>query len=98
MAKDHRRLAEEVTQGILLDEPNFRRVCADRSRSAGRSALPAEANPGFSDEPAHDDDHTGEGDPEVNDPSAPLSTPHKSFLWALCHRTRPLHYPTIRGS
>ena len=30
MAKDHRRLAEEVAQGILLDDPTFLKEIVER--------------------------------------------------------------------
>jgi hypothetical protein len=33
MAKDHRRLAEEVAQGVLLDDPSSRRD--NRARGSG---------------------------------------------------------------
>ncbi len=38
MAEDHRRLAEEVAQGVLLDDPGFLRQIVERgcSRSCWR--------------------------------------------------------------
>src|SRR5215216_3280551 len=52
-------------------------------RFATGSAPPTVAGPGFSDQPAHDDYHLGESDPEIDDPLPTLRTPHH-FLWALC--------------
>jgi hypothetical protein len=36
--------------------------------------------PGFSDESAHDNDHVGKGDPEVNHSPFPLCTPEELLL------------------
>jgi len=58
------------------------RACASRLRSAARSALPAVATPGFSNEPPHDDDHLGEGvGKSMSGPRRWVH--HTSFLWAL---------------
>src|SRR5215207_1497115 len=56
------------------------RACADRSRSADRAAFPAVVSPGFPDEPPHDDDRVGKGDPEVDDPPLALGTPQELLV------------------
>jgi hypothetical protein len=53
------------------------RNCDNRLWSAGRSALPAVAGPAVPDLSPDDDDHLGDGRPEVDDRSSPLDTPHK---------------------
>src|SRR3712207_4385203 len=63
---------------ILIQE-RFR-ACANRSGSAGRPAFPAVVGPGFSDEPPHDDDRVGKGDPEVDDLSLALGTPQELLV------------------
>src|SRR5215211_3217837 len=56
------------------------RACADRSWSAGRSALPTVANPTFPDESPNDDDHVGEGYPEIDDLSPTLRAPNQLLM------------------
>src|SRR5215216_3615744 len=51
------------------------RASANRLRSAARSSLPAVATPSFSNESPYDDDHLGEGHPEVDDSIPTLGTP-----------------------
>jgi hypothetical protein len=51
------------------------RASANRSRSAGRSSLPTVVGPGPSDEPTHDNDHLGEGDPKVDDLAPAFGAP-----------------------
>src|SRR5918994_7173742 len=72
------------------------RACANRSWLSGGSALPTVTNPAFPDKPSHHDDHVGEGDPEVYDPTLPLGTPHK-LLMGVVPRVRPLHDPAQAG-
>src|SRR5215213_8854347 len=69
---------------------NTLRGRANRSWSAGRTAFPTVAGPGFSDEPTHDDDRVREGGPEVDDPPPPLGTPHE-FLVGVLPGVGPLH-------
>src|SRR5215211_3333514 len=52
------------------------RACANRSWSTLGSSLPTVVDPGFSDESPHDDDHLGEGDPEVDDRPPAFGAPH----------------------
>src|SRR5215216_3467860 len=72
------------------------RACANGSWSAGGSALPVVMSQGFPEEPAHDDDHVREGDPEVDHPPLPLGAPHQ-FLVGVLSGVRPLHHPTVRS-
>jgi hypothetical protein len=60
------------------------RASANRSRSARRSALPAVAVPGFSDESPRDDDHVGEGHPEVDHLLPPFGTPRQLLVGVEC--------------
>src|SRR5215216_5922675 len=69
LAKPLAKLPEELLSGR-----------ANKSWSAGRSALPAVTGPAFPDEPPDDKDHLGEGNPEVDDLPSPLSTPHKLLM------------------
>src|ERR671911_1383485 len=71
------------------------RASANRLRSAARSSLPTIATPSFSNEFSYDDDHLGEGNPEVDHPSFPLRTPHQ-LLMGVVPRVRALHSPTFR--
>src|SRR5829696_204491 len=71
------------------------RASANRLRSAARSSLPAVATPSFSNESPYDDDHLGEGHPEVDDSIPTLGTPHQ-LLMGVVPRVRALHYPTFR--
>jgi hypothetical protein len=71
-----RKLLQTASAGGL-------RACANRSWSAGRPALPAVVGPGFTDEPLHDDDRIGKGDPEVLVTRPSRSVHQRSFLWAL---------------
>src|SRR5215208_4079810 len=71
-------------------------ACANRSWSAGGSTLPVVTSPGFSEEPAHDDDHVRESDPEVDHPPFPLGTPHQLFVSVL-PGVRTLHHPAVRS-
>src|SRR5215203_5683874 len=73
----------------------YLRASADRLRSAARSSLPAVATPSFSNESPYDDDHLGEGHPEVDDSIPTLGTPHQ-LLMGVVPRVRALHYPTFR--
>jgi hypothetical protein len=56
------------------------RTCANRSRSATGSGLPAVVSPGFSEEPPYDDDHVGKGNPEINDSPFLLGAPHELLM------------------
>jgi len=77
-------------------ETRLLRASANRSGSARRAALPTVPSPRFSDEPAHDDDRVGEGDPEVDDPSVALGTPHQ-LLVSVIPGVGALHDPTFCG-
>src|SRR5215204_7376538 len=72
------------------------RGSADRSWLSGRTTFPAVAAPALPDEPSYDDDHLGEGHPEVDHPSSPLRAPNQFFV-GVVPRTRPLHHPPIGG-
>src|SRR3712207_4610149 len=73
------------------------RSCANRrSWSAGRSAIPAVMDPGFSDEPTHDDDYIGESNPEVDDSSPTFGAPDQ-LLVGVMPGVRALHHPTFCG-
>src|SRR5215211_5441051 len=72
------------------------RGCADRSRSAGRSAFPSVVHPAFSNQPPHDDHHLRERHPEIDHPPYPLRTPQQ-FLVRVMPRVRPLRHPTLPG-
>src|SRR5919107_3853215 len=69
----------------------------NRSWSACGTGLPAVATPGFSDEPSHDDDRVGEGDPEVHDSPFSLCAPHE-LLVGVAPRVGPFDYPPLRDS
>ena len=59
------------------------RACANSSWAAIRSSLPTVVPPRFSDEPSHDDDRVGEGDPEVDHSPYPLGAPHELLVRVL---------------
>src|SRR5215217_9052522 len=59
---------------------------ANRSWSTRRAAFPTITSPSFSDQPTHDDDHVGEGYPEVYNPPFPLGAPHQ-LLVAFCQES-----------
>jgi hypothetical protein len=82
---------------ILYEQNGGLRGSANRLRSAARSALPAVVSPGFSIEPPHDDDHLGEGDPEVNDRLTPFGTPHELLVGIIPGVLRALHHPPLRS-
>jgi hypothetical protein len=46
------------------------------------------------DEPTHDDDYAGEGDPEVDDPPSALGAPDQ-LLVGVVSGVRALHHPTF---
>src|SRR5918911_3093199 len=69
----------------------------NRSWSACGTGLPAVATLGFLDEPSHDDDRVGEGDPEVHDSPFPLCAPHE-LLVGVAPRVGPFDYPPLRVS
>src|SRR5215216_3479835 len=71
------------------------RACANRSWSAIRSALPTVVGPGFSDEPPHDNDHVGKGDPEVDHSPFPLGAPHQ-LLVGVAPRVGSFYDPPFR--
>src|SRR5215204_4920230 len=69
---------------------------ANRSWSTRRAAFPMITSPRFSDEPTHDDDHVGEGHPEVYNPPFPLGAPHQLLVGVL-PGVGALHHPTVCG-
>src|SRR5215210_8490961 len=86
----------DKTLVFYFSDIDLLRASANRSWSAGRSASPTVAAPAFPDEPPHDDDHLGEGHPEVDDPPLTLRTPHQ-LLVGVVPRVRALHHPAPRG-
>jgi hypothetical protein len=62
--------------------------------AGGRSAIPAVASPNLLDVPSHDDDHCGEGDPEVEDPSSALGAPDQ-LLVGVVSGVRALYHSTF---
>lgn len=60
------------------------------------SAFPAVVSPGFSDESSYDDDHFREGDPEIDNPSAPLDAPEQ-FLVGVVPGVCALYNPPLSG-
>src|SRR3712207_3173480 len=87
-------IARDITERKRAEERL--RASVNRSRSSGRSALPAVASPAFSDEPPDDDDHVREGHPEIDDLPTPLGTPEELFV-GVAPRIRPLHDPPHPG-
>ena len=82
-ASFHKKVAacipEELRPALepLLETIASLRACADRSWPARRPGLPAIAAPRLPDQPSYDDDHLGEGYPEVDHSIPTLGTPQK---------------------
>src|SRR5215210_5916144 len=72
--------SSRTSSAVITTSQSSLRACADRSWATGRSALPTVANPPFPDESPNDDDHVGEGYPEVDDLSPTLRAPKELLV------------------
>src|SRR3712207_2733230 len=69
------------------------RASANRLGSASRPPLPTVVSPAASDEPPYDDDHLGEGYPEIDDSPPTFGAPHQLFV-SVMPRASAFDYPT----
>jgi len=80
----------------MLKFSKLLRASATRLGSASRPTLPTVVSPAASDEPTHDDDHLGEGYPEIDDSPPALGASHQ-LLVGVMPGASAFDYPTFGG-